>query len=383
LSGILTDVVINIVAPKENPKKSKKKKKNVEDDESEDKPKKGKKDKKTKKAKKGASEDEEEKPKKKGRKKKNEEELEDDNPELSKIEIKRKKKDDDEENSQPFDGGVKIIALNQTRSVLVCMKLNARNFTEFKCQQPELPIGVNLTSLSKALKALDKDDTLTLYIDDDDTNHLGIRIDSARNNKVINAKLNLMEMEDEPIDFSQADFDSFITMPSVGFQQTCRSMNSVNSEFVEIKSVENQLIFFCKGENGSYEIIFGDDAEGDGVDVENRKDIVQGIYELKHLMTFIKCTQVCNNIEIYMKNNYPLIIKYTVATLGEVYFCLSHISEKHEDKYGDLSDIEESDDEDDNKTKKKKKGGEEIKKKEKKKSKKDETIKKKARTINH
>ena len=29
------------------------------------------------------------------------------------------------------------------------------------------------------------------------------------------------------------------------------------------------------------------------------------------------------NIEIYLKNDYPIIIKYSVANLGEVKFCLA------------------------------------------------------------
>ncbi len=38
---------------------------------------------------------------------------------------------------------------------------------------------------------------------------------------------------------------------------------------------------------------------------------------------FSKCTNLCQNIEIYLKNDYPIIIKYSVANLGEVKFCLA------------------------------------------------------------
>jgi proliferating cell nuclear antigen len=56
---------------------------------------------------------------------------------------------------------------------------------------------------------------------------------------------------------------------------------------------------------------------------ENPDEIVQGVFALKHLVLFGKCTNLCNSIELYLKNDYPLIIKYSVASLGEIKLCLA------------------------------------------------------------
>ena len=50
---------------------------------------------------------------------------------------------------------------------------------------------------------------------------------------------------------------------------------------------------------------------------------IQGIFSLKYLVLFTKCTNLCNLIHMYIKNDYPLIIKYTVANLGDIKLCLS------------------------------------------------------------
>ena len=42
---------------------------------------------------------------------------------------------------------------------------------------------------------------------------------------------------------------------------------------------------------------------------------------------FAKCASLCNDIEIYLKSDYAIIIKYTVATLGRLLLCLSPIKE--------------------------------------------------------
>jgi len=46
---------------------------------------------------------------------------------------------------------------------------------------------------------------------------------------------------------------------------------------------------------------------------------------LKNLGYFIKCTNLCNQIEIYIDNNMPLIVKYNVASLGEIKLCLAEL----------------------------------------------------------
>ena len=40
---------------------------------------------------------------------------------------------------------------------------------------------------------------------------------------------------------------------------------------------------------------------------------------------------------IYMKNNYPLVIKYTVATLGRLLLCLTPIRRKADDEDSEYS----------------------------------------------
>jgi proliferating cell nuclear antigen len=60
----------------------------------------------------------------------------------------------------------------------------------------------------------------------------------------------------------------------------------------------------------------------------NANEIVQGLFQLKHLVLFTKCTSLCPSIELYLKNDYPLILRYTVANLGEVKLVLAPIKNK-------------------------------------------------------
>ena len=49
------------------------------------------------------------------------------------------------------------------------------------------------------------------------------------------------------------------------------------------------------------------------------------MFKSKHLALFGKCSNLCNCIEMYMKNNYPLIVSYNVANLGKMKIALAPV----------------------------------------------------------
>ena len=170
---------------------------------------------------------------------------------------------------------------------------------------------------------MNNNDTLTLFLEKDNDSVLGIKIENSDKNTTSTFNLNLMDLNIDNITIPPATFESVITMPSTDFQKTIRDMHNY-ADFIDIKSVEDHLIFSCKGDFCSQETIIGETSEGMSF-VKNQKpeQIIQGVFALKHLVLFGKCTNLCNSIQIFLKNDYPLIIKYTVASLGEIKLCLA------------------------------------------------------------
>jgi proliferating cell nuclear antigen len=222
-----------------------------------------------------------------------------------------------------FDStGIKIMAMDPSHTVLVHLKLEASNFEYYECLNKKI-LGINMLNLFKLIKTMGNNDTLTLYLEENNESVLGIKIENSEKNTVTNFTLNLMDLHEDNIEIPPAEFESVITMPSVDFQKICRDMHNL-ADNIEIKSVENQLIFTCKGQFATQETCIGEANSGLlFVKNYNPDEIVQGIFALKHLVLFSKCTNLCNSIEVYLKNDYPLIIKYSVASLGEIKLCLA------------------------------------------------------------
>lgn len=214
--------------------------------------------------------------------------------------------------------GLKIIAMDTSHVVLVHLRLEAKHFEYYHCEQ-KITIGVNMLNLHKLIKTINSNDTLTMYIDSDDMNHLGIRIENGEKNTKTTYKLNLLDLDNPKIQIDPASFNSVITLLSSDYQKICRDMSNL-AEVVEIKNVNHQLIFSCKGEFSSQETIITD---ADNDHKQDGDEIVQGVFNLKYLVLFSKCTNLCNTVELYLKNDYPLIVKYDVASLGTLKLCLA------------------------------------------------------------
>ena len=100
------------------------------------------------------------------------------------------------------------------------------------------------------------------------------------------------------------------------------------SDNIEITTFGEQITFRCKGDIADQETSIGQSNNGgmNCIQNENSPEIIQGVFSLKYLVLFTKCTNLSSTTELYVKNDYPLIIRYQVANLGEVKLCLAPIN---------------------------------------------------------
>ena len=225
--------------------------------------------------------------------------------------------------------GIKIINMDKTHTILVHLFLKAENFEFFECKEEKIIVGVNILHLFKLITTIDNDDTLTIYIENDDYNEgivteLGLKFENGNIKQSKIQKLKLIEPEQDELEIPDVKFSSVINMPSNDFQKIIRDLANI-SEKIEIKSVEDELIFKCSGQFAKAEIRRSENNTNMQILNKQHNKIIQGEYSLKNLLYFIKCTNLCNQIEIYLENNRPLIVKYNVASLGEIKMCLSSL----------------------------------------------------------
>ena len=226
------------------------------------------------------------------------------------------------------EDGIRIVNMDKSHTILAYLFLDASKFEHYYCKYPKIIIGVNMFHLFKLINTIDNDDTLTIYIEESEysdgiVDNLGLKFENGDIKQCKNQKLKLIEPDEEELEVPEVSFSSVINLPSADFQKIIRDLSNI-SERLEIKSVGNELIFKCQGPFASCEVRRSEiDGGMEFIQKQSSSKVIQGEFSLKNLGYFIKCTNLCNYIEMFLENDIPLIVKYSVASLGEIKLCLA------------------------------------------------------------
>lgn len=226
--------------------------------------------------------------------------------------------------------GLKIINFDKTHTILVNVNLNAYNFESYNCNPNKIIVCANTIHLFKVISTMSNDDTLSIYIEKDDyhdgvVSHLGLQYDNGSIKQCYSQKLRLIEPDTEEMSVPDVEYSTVINLPTSDFQKIIRDMNGI-SDRIEIKSVGQDLIFSCAGSFAKSKI-YRSESNGNMEFIQKSDEsiVIQGEFSLKSLSHFIKCTPLCSHLEMYLGNDLPLIVKYNVASLGEIKLCLASL----------------------------------------------------------
>jgi proliferating cell nuclear antigen len=232
--------------------------------------------------------------------------------------------------------GLKIINFDKNHTTLVAVRLR---FEKYTCIPDKIVVCANSLHLFKLISNTSNDDLFSMYIDKDDyhegsVSHLGLQYDNGKIQQCNNYKLRLFEPEEEELEVPEVNYSAIIHMPSAGFQKIIRDLTGL-SDRIKIESVGDDLIFSCVGPFARSRI-FRTEQKTDSMELEDKLDAIKfrkkpdpsvvmcGEFPLKSLNNFIKCTPLSQNLEIYLENNLPLIVKYDIGSnMGDIRLCLS------------------------------------------------------------
>lgn len=216
--------------------------------------------------------------------------------------------------------GLRIVALDNTHIVMIHLRLDSSKFEEYVCTHP-LSVGINMACFYKLIKSVSNSDTVTLFVDKEDDNKLGLLVHNDERKTHTEFKITMMDLEPSNIKVPTLVFSSCVILPSTDFQKIIRDMSSI-SDKVEFKNTHNRLYLTCKGDFCSQETVL-EESDKFTSNMKSETEIIQGVFSLKYLVLFCKCSSLCASIEVNLKNNFPLVVKYSVASLGELKLCLS------------------------------------------------------------
>ena len=179
-----------------------------------------------------------------------------------------------------IEGRMKIRGISDDKGILVKFNIPASEFDEYYCKE-KLAIGVNMNELYGSLELIKDDDQLIIYM--------------IRNNPLsvfISIKYGDSQGETHiELFVNDANLQPEISVPVTEFPQ--------------------KIMMSTETPSGA---------------------ITKGIYKINDLLKISKCTELCRTINIYQKNDFPLVFALDAAKLGKMYFFLAPMENIPEDK---------------------------------------------------
>lgn len=227
-----------------------------------------------------------------------------------------------------FDAsGMRILTMDGQRCSLIYLKLDAKGFEEYSCAR-RVDVGVNVLNFHRLIKTVSQHDTVVLFISEGNTSELGIRVENADKNSNTAFSLRLLDINSRDLDIPDMEFDSVVTMPSAYFQRLCRDMSNL-AEAMVIRSEDETLTLECSGDFASQKTVIGQ--TDSGVTFEKSEAPFCCKFMLKFLLLFSRATALSNTMELFMHQDMGFIIlKYPIASLGELRFCLAKMIDDDE-----------------------------------------------------
>lgn len=225
-------------------------------------------------------------------------------------------------NFECSEEGISLQAMDGSHIALVSFHLGVEAFSQYRCDR-NIPLGINVESLMKVLRAGNNDDVLTLRADDQATT-LNLIFEDSTQDRISEYSLKLMEIEQDVLSIPEVDYVVSIDMPSSEFQRICRDM-SVLSESVKIEVTKDGARFSADGEIGAGSIHLKpktnleDDTKSVKIEVE---EPVTLSFNLQYLLFTCKSGSLSNVVHIQLAPSIPAHIKYKLPA-GYVQFFLA------------------------------------------------------------
>lgn len=241
--------------------------------------------------------------------------------------------------------GIKTSFVDSSENSLTFLNLYADKFEVYKCEK-EVRIGINVSTFFKTFKSVSRRDIITMYINEGEEENFYIEFHDPYIAKSKTFKMEALILKNEDIDMQPISFDCVISISTLQFQQIIKDVKLIEGCVVDIKSVSKMLIITSSdgivefttsiSEIADEQEVVDDTINEDSSESEtavscktgikfNNTDndkIIQGKFKMSYLSYFIKASHLCDNMNILLSNDEPMILEYFVADLGSLRFVL-------------------------------------------------------------
>ncbi|KAJ7229191.1 proliferating cell nuclear antigen, N-terminal domain-containing protein [Mycena pura] len=164
--------------------------------------------------------------------------------------------------------GLNLQAMDNSHVALVSVYLEAAGFKRYRCDRP-MPLGVNLSSLTKVLKCAKDDDECTIKAADE-ADLLNLVYEAKNSDRIAEYDMKLMDIDSDTLGIPDTDYDAEVIMSSSEFARIVRDLNNLG-ESVRIEVSKEGVRFASEGESANGSVLLKKEGEPGRVRTEKER----------------------------------------------------------------------------------------------------------------
>jgi proliferating cell nuclear antigen len=230
--------------------------------------------------------------------------------------------------------------MDNSHVALVSMMLKAETFSPYRCDR-NVALGVNLTSLTKVLRAAQNEDILTIKAEDA-PDVLNLVFESSESDRLSEYDLKLMDIDQEHLGIPDTEYAATITMPSSEFKRICTDLMALSESgklaepllfslltsvfTVSIEASKDGVKFSCAGDIGNGAVTLRSHSNVEKPDLNVEIELTEPVsltFSLKYLVNFCKAAGLSKTVKLCLSNEVPLLVEYALAGSSYLRFYLA------------------------------------------------------------
>lgn len=220
------------------------------------------------------------------------------------------------------EDGMFISTMDVSSSILLNVKLDASNFELFECNEP-MTVGINTHVMYRLMRTIGLNDSLTIFVDYDSRDELGIIIVNTDKQSKTTYKVKILNVENEPIEIDDiVRFKYVISIQSTILVKLLKDLMIIG-DLVEISTTGKETRFLCKGDFASQDTVLNDSIKVVELQSDEEDALFCATYNIRALLVAAKCSTSASTVELRMSNNLPLVMHYSVGSLGKCQACFA------------------------------------------------------------
>jgi len=220
--------------------------------------------------------------------------------------------------------GIMLQAMDQGHVSLVALLLQQEGFDHYRCDR-NIPLGINLNSMAKILKAAANEDSVTIKANEDgDT--VSFKFINPNGDRESEFQLKLMDIQGDSLTIPDTEYVATVKIPSSQFQKICRDL-TVMGDSITIEVAKDEIRFSANGDLGTGNVTLrpttGVDSKPEESVSVSASESVKMTFAVRYLNFFTKATGLSSHVSLSMSPEVPVVVEYAIESLGYIRFYLA------------------------------------------------------------